>query len=1111
MRWSVGFLIFLTLVTILSASALAQPTKKGSSKKNDQWDYLVVKIDSTAEDLPSDLKALIARLGGMNRGKAFPALHKQVVRNPKALTTQSLKRTPTPLDGIYNIELPAGALAEPVLEVLRQHPAVTYAEPHYEYEPLYVPSDPHAQPGTGNQRNMLALIKAWEGWDVQQGSDDILIGLVDTGFNLDHPDLRDNVAYNLADPINGIDDDGDGYVDNYAGWDLSDGDNDVMETWGHGSQVAGMASATFNNGKGIAGIGGKSRFLPIKIYGDNNGRFRGYEGIVYAAEHGCKVINLSWGRRGQPSAYEQDIINYAALTHDAVLVAAAGNDGVQSLFYPASYDHVISVTGVGTGNRADRKVASAEYNTAVDLAAPGEGLYSTNMNGGYSSGQTGTSFASPIVAGAAALVRAHFPELSADQVAARLKQSADPIDHLNAAYAGKLGNGRLNLYRALTETNLYSVSLKSWQVATHGMNTAWPGEAVPIWCTFSNYLSPLERIDLLLTTSSPYVTVIKDDSYLEEVRSGDSARNTTQPFRIKLAANTPAWHNATFTVIYKYAGRQEEARFTVAFNPDYIDLSADQVLATITSTGRIGFNDVRWMRQGNGFKYQNTNLLREAGLIVALAPDRVSDCVRNDSWSYNDDFKTAMGVYPANTTDRQLINSVLTDEAAPGTAGVRVTQRAYAWQAAPLRNTVVMEYRVENITNQDFEDLYVGLYADWNVGVDAQRNGVAWDASHQLSYTYDQQGGSPLGGIALLSPQQPTSYALSFEREEGPIILYDGLSKEEKHQAFTNGTDFATLEGSDVSNIIGARVAHLNRGESATIAFALLAEHNLDELQATTELIAQQFRREHTGPVPTGSSTVYEGDSAQVQPRKGSRFRFYYHPDDSLPFYEGAQVVTTSLQRDTVFYVSNTDSLFESKKATYRVNVLEPGVPLPIELTSFTASAENEAVVLRWVTASETNNAFFTVERSADGVHFEALGRLDGAGTSQFTHSYHFTDPSPLGGLSYYRLRQTDYDGASTTSSLRSVQFGRSGTFSVRAFPNPTRGSFNLALRERKDPVWSVTLVDMTGRQVYHASFTEPVARQEAHRMENLSLQPGVYLLQVRSGQDVSTQRLVVE
>ena len=275
----------------------------------------------------------------------------------------------------------------------------------------------------------------------------MLIGVLDTGIKYDHEDLMANLQYNYADPVNGVDDDNDGYIDNYRGWDFSNNDNDATTPTnnGHGVPVTGVVSATTNNGMGIAGVGFKCHYLPLKVYpsGVTTGRFMGYEGIVYAADHNCDIINLSWGSDVPASAFEQEVINYAAINHDAVVVAAAGNTDAQIDFFPASYDNVLSV---GSTDSLGVKGYFNTYSFNIDLVAPGMDIWTTVRNVNKYGIVSGSSFACPQAAGCAALVRSKWPQLTAQQVAEQVRVTADPsILSLpaNQPYRDQLGRGML--------------------------------------------------------------------------------------------------------------------------------------------------------------------------------------------------------------------------------------------------------------------------------------------------------------------------------------------------------------------------------------------------------------------------------------------------------------------------------------------------------------------------------------------------------------------------------------------------------------------------------------------------------------------------------------------
>ena len=222
---------------------------------------------------------------------------------------------------------------------------IEWAEPKFVYDPVYVPNDPNF----GSQWN-LSIIDAALAWDVTKGDTNVVIGIVDTGVDWDHPDLATNIWINWDEiPGNGIDDDNNGFVDDIRGWDFGGlhgtPDNDPMEDRpDHGTHVAGISSAVTDNGIGIASIGFNSKIMAVKTTIDDergpNGPFIifGFEGIVYAADNGAKVINCSWGGGGF-SIFGQETIDYA-VSKGALVVCAAGNSNSSNPHYPSSYSPV---------------------------------------------------------------------------------------------------------------------------------------------------------------------------------------------------------------------------------------------------------------------------------------------------------------------------------------------------------------------------------------------------------------------------------------------------------------------------------------------------------------------------------------------------------------------------------------------------------------------------------------------------------------------------------------------------------------------------------------------------------------------------------------------------
>jgi subtilisin family serine protease len=308
--------------------------------------------------------------------------------------------------------------------------------------------------------NQWSLVKigAQAAWGLSQGSANVVVAIVDNGVLLAHEDLAANLWVN-SDEVAGnlLDDDFNGYSDDRNGADVADKDGNpnppagfpAGDLWNHGTHCAGIASAATNNSKGIASIGFNTKIMTVKCTSNsasNGGELTNtFDGITYAMRNGADVISMSFGS-DQSSTTEQLILN-TAHNNGIVLVAAAGNDNVSTPYYPASYANVISV---GSTGQTDQKSGFSNYGATIDLMAPGESIYSTMGTGTTAYGFfSGTSMATPLVAGLSALVLAQHPTFTPAQVEAQLKSTCDNISVVNPTFTGQLGAGRINAFRAL--------------------------------------------------------------------------------------------------------------------------------------------------------------------------------------------------------------------------------------------------------------------------------------------------------------------------------------------------------------------------------------------------------------------------------------------------------------------------------------------------------------------------------------------------------------------------------------------------------------------------------------------------------------------------------------
>jgi hypothetical protein len=350
-----------------------------------------------------------------------------------------------------------------VIAALERDPRVRYAEPNVRFHADELPNDPSFTELWGLDNSGQAVnglsgradsdIDAPEAWAITTGSPDVTVGVIDTGVDYSHPDLAANIWINSGENCAGcrndrIDNDGNGFVDDWHGWDFINNDNDPYDDHGHGTHVAGTIGAIGDNGRGVAGVNWNVELMPLKFIGANGSgdASDAVRAVLYASAMGAQVTNNSWGGDGYSQALADAIADADA--HGSLFVAAAGNSFTNtdvSPNYPSGYD-LPNVIAVAATDQNDARAWFSNYGRrSVDLGAPGTNILSTQPGASYQF-LDGTSMAAPHVAGAAALVRAASPSASDVGVKALLFRTVDA----NTSLAGKTTTGgRLNVGRAV--------------------------------------------------------------------------------------------------------------------------------------------------------------------------------------------------------------------------------------------------------------------------------------------------------------------------------------------------------------------------------------------------------------------------------------------------------------------------------------------------------------------------------------------------------------------------------------------------------------------------------------------------------------------------------------
>lgn len=369
--------------------------------------------------------------------------------------------------GWQRVKIPAGNSFEKTISLYKSNAAVESVQPNYYYHLLSTSNDTRFGELYGMQK-----ISAPAAWDLSTGSKAVVVANIDTGIAYNHEDLAANMWHNPGEiPNNNIDDDGNGFVDDYYGYDFFYNDsNPIDDAGGHGTHTSGTIGAVGNNSLGVVGVNWNVQLMAIKIYSPNGGDstsamlINAYNYVRMMKNRGVniRVTNNSYGGCGEACGYDQatkDAID--ALGEAGVLqVFAAGNSGQNvenTPFYPANYTSP-SILTVAASDQSDNRAGFSNYGaTSIDIAAPGAGILSTyNASSNAYATLNGTSMATPHVTGAAALLAAYNPNLSVASLKATLMNSVDQLTQWNGIVKS---SGRLNIAKALQNQTVCSYAL----------------------------------------------------------------------------------------------------------------------------------------------------------------------------------------------------------------------------------------------------------------------------------------------------------------------------------------------------------------------------------------------------------------------------------------------------------------------------------------------------------------------------------------------------------------------------------------------------------------------------------------------------------------------------
>lgn len=580
MKRAIILLIILNICTISAQDKFLSVTAERYNYEREKYELVKEKVPylDKSKYLPNAIYVKFKKTEKLLN----PALLKESIANSCSITEIRLKPIAhydkgnklqgghSGLDRLYKMYFSDSTDPYALCEILNQSQDIEYAVPVFRREMReFTPNDEFYA-----EQWYLPAISMEKAWDLGAGDSSVIIGIVDSGVDILHTDLLPNLWINKDEiPDDGIDNDGNGYIDDVNGWDfIGDiGLNDALDgkykpdnnpkpntsANSHGSNAAGVACAATNNGIGIASPAYNCKLMSVKCGTDNlkpplgyNDILEGFEGILYAAQNGADIINCSWGGPGYNSA-EKDMLDAAVFDYGAVIVAAGvnypGNFDIEG-DYPIGYGNVIGISAINS----EDDFSQCGYGTSMCLFAPGFSILST-MNGGHYGKTSGTSLASPVAASVAALIKSYHPSWGYKEIYHQLRSSAIPFTNVPQEQR-KYWFGKLDAYGAVTNnwdaTDKYKktpgISYLSLEcnektsLINPGINHAK--------LSIKNYLSDAEGVTVTITPISSHVTVLQNVYFLSKLDGGDT---TSIVVDFNLKESNP-WFIGNYPVLIEY-------------------------------------------------------------------------------------------------------------------------------------------------------------------------------------------------------------------------------------------------------------------------------------------------------------------------------------------------------------------------------------------------------------------------------------------------------------------------------------------------------------------------------------------------------------------------------
>lgn len=809
-----GLLAALLLLLCIAAPLTAQ------IKKQPRFQQGVIMVRLRPGFSPQSLQQALGASAKIPRPMLQP--EQSLTFNPKlplqtAITTsaqyEAIRLAEEPVLRTFCLEYDSKESPLSVCKRLGANPAVEIAEPKYIEQILSAPDDPEI-----NKQVYLNVIRAVNVWETYTGDSNVVIGICDNGILKNHEDLTGNIARNWAEiPANNKDDDNNGYIDDFDGVNLSATDDgtkpgDTYVELPHGTDVAGVAGATFNNAVGLAGTGGRCRIYPIKAGKRGaEGVFYGYEGIVYAAIRGFAVVNCSWGSANSYSELNNSFVNFA-LSRGTAIVAAGGNDSRTALFYPAAY---YSVLGVGETDIQDKVTNSSSYGAHVRIMAPGRGSYTTTNGNGYAvftGGLGGTSAASPMAAAHVAMIRAKHPSLDPVQAIEFARLCGDDIRSLNPYYASLLPL-RMNMLTALQRDPFSRPAIspveEEFTVRGEKVKRLLVGDTVSMAIKVKNYLGNAEGLRFELSQPDIFQSLILLDSVVTLNSLAGGATGEIGAFRFVVRD----YHTDTELLrVDMEANADYEDFFLFPITPtlDVTTFSNDAIAFSAGDNGSFGYAGEGTSLRGGGFLIKPVqNILYISGYsgyataLVATADNQKVVA----AFPARSDFGARKLLISPNTNVSELVDS-LTDKPEQR-VGVQIHAEYIVNKGTLPAARIAL--KATNVTDAPIANLALGYYFDWDIGnygsnnkVQLYPDGLPAGIGTAVAMFARREGAYPFIGVAAQSTESgaiPQAAGL----DRGEIFQFTDQYKTELYAMMNSGTALQFSGTSDIAMATGMK------------------------------------------------------------------------------------------------------------------------------------------------------------------------------------------------------------------------------------------------------------------------------------------------------------------